>query len=389
MSTFVPSLLGGLTPAEFLATHWQKKPLVVRQALPGFRGFLTPADLCRLAEKRDLVSRTVVTTDDHRPAKRFRLHHGPFKKLDAAKQPKNWSLLVQGIETVTEQGWPLLQHFDFIPSSRIDDLMVSWATTGGGVGPHSDLYDVFLLQGSGRRRWRIEEGGDLTVVEGADVRVLQTFKPQQDWVLEPGDLLYLPPDVAHEGTALDDDCMTWSIGFTQPTHAQLAGNFLSFLEMEDAPEGILTDRDLTLQAHPAELTDDSVARVSRVLSQTLGLSAGSSFDRERVASFVGRLSTGRPDVDHEAPKKPLSLAAFTARLREPGTLSLSKKTRLLYRDRRVFVNGAEVDLQDVSDDVMGLFRRLGNERRVALPEANEEFAAPVYALYAAGYVVVA
>ena len=97
MSTFVPSLLGGLTPAEFLATRWQNKPLLVRQALPGFRGFLTPADLCRLAEKRDLVSRTVVTTDDHRPTKRFRLHHGPFKKLDAAKQPKNWSLLVQGL----------------------------------------------------------------------------------------------------------------------------------------------------------------------------------------------------------------------------------------------------------------------------------------------------
>jgi len=399
------SLLAGLTPAQFLLEHWQKKPLLVRQALPGFRGFLTPKDLCALAAKKGVASRTVTRSggdegEKKNPAARFRVKQGPLKNLDPKTAPKNWTLLVQGIESLHDDGWPLLQLFDFIPSSRVDDLMVSWAKEGGGVGPHTDLYDVFLLQGSGRRRWRIEEGGDLAVVGSGDeggesgVRVLRNFQPQNEWVLEPGDLLYLPPGVAHEGTALDDDCMTWSVGFTQPTHAQLAGNFLAFLDMQDPPDGILEDKDLAEQQHPGELADASVDRVARVLAETLGLSPGSSFDRERVAGFVGRLCTGRPDVDYEAPTKPLSLAALSARLGQPGRLKLSNKTRLLYRAARLFVNGAEIDLDEAGIDAAGraVFQQLANERSVALPlgDASSDVVVDVIAdLYAAGFVVVA
>lgn len=383
------SLLGGLTPAQFLKDHWQKKPLLVRQAVPQFRGFLDPSGLCRLAARPDAVSRTVMDTQAKNAAARFKLREGPFKKLDVTQAPKNWSLLVQGIEAQHDEGWALLQLFNFVPTSRVDDLMVSWATTGGGVGAHSDLYDVFLLQGSGRRRWRIEEGGDLSVV-GGDMRVLKHFKPQQEWVLEPGDMLYLPPDVAHEGVSLDDHCMTWSIGFTQPTHAQLSGNFLAYLDMQEPEKGILQDPDLKESLHPAELTDDSITRVNRSLACSLGLTPGSTFDQERVAGFLGRLSTGRPDVDYEAPRKPLTKDAFSKRLHAAGTLRLSRKTRMLFRGRRLFVNGEEIVVpppRKNEADVMELLIQLADQRALVLPARDAAFALLAYDLYVAGFVV--
>jgi 50S ribosomal protein L16 3-hydroxylase len=367
-------LLGGHTPAAFLAKHWQKKPLLVRQAISNFRGFLRPADLVRLSARTDAVARTVTDTGHAQPAKRWRLQEGPFRKLHAPAG--RWTLLVQGIERFHDEGWPLLQRFNFIPMSRIDDLMVSWAKRGGSVGPHTDDYDVFLLQGSGRRRWQIDAGGDLRTVD-ADVRVLKNFQPTDEWVLEPGDMLYLPPKIGHFGVALDDDCMTWSIGFTMPTAEQLVHNFTAYLAMEANTQRVITDPDLQPQLHPGELSDETMARLSIVLDQLRA-------DPQRLATFAGRLLTGRPGMTYDEPRPP-TLAGFAARLQRPGQLRLANNSRMLVRGGTVFLNG---DAHLVGDQHRSLWLQLADHRMLSLPIAvDEQTLAVLHHGYGAGHLV--
>ena len=355
-------LLGGLSPAEFLRAHWQKKPLVVRQAIPGFRGLLTPEELARVAPKAGAGARTVTQKSG-----RYVVDEGPFGRVDLARAPRtNWTLLVQGIEQHVDGAWELLQRFSFIPSARVDDLMVSYAVPGGSVGPHDDAYDVFLLQGTGRRRWKIPDG---------------------EWVLEPGDMLYLPPRVTHFGVAVDA-CTTYSIGFSAPRHEQLVHNFLAFLAQEAQPgDGIYADPDLALQADPAALSDDAIAQVARVLARQL------AFDDERVAIFFGRLLTGpKPGVKLHAPRRALDDAAFARALAAPGALTLARATRMLFRAHaggvRVFVNGDAHDLDhDAAARSMRAVRTLANTRALALPvDVEPRGRALLHALYRRGFV---
>jgi 50S ribosomal protein L16 3-hydroxylase len=195
------TLLGGLTPQRFLRDYWQKKPLLIRQAVPGFAGLLDPKQLMALACDEDAQARLVTYQRGE-----FNLRHSPFATKDFSGLSKKgqWSVLVQGVNHFLPEAGELLKHFDFIPHARLDDLMVSYAPKGGGVGPHFDAYDVFLLQGHGHRRWQISTQADQTLIEGAPLRILKDFKVEQEWVLEPGDMLYLPPHCAHNGIAEDD-----------------------------------------------------------------------------------------------------------------------------------------------------------------------------------------
>lgn len=376
-------LLGGRTPAQFLAEHWQKKPLLVRQALPGFTGFLTPKDLCRLAGRNDASARVVRDTGSREQKKRFRLEQGPFR-LDADKVPaERWTLLVQHIEEHHDEGWPLLLRFaDVVPLSRIGDLMVSWAKTGGSVGAHVDAYDVFLLQGAGKRRWQIDDGGAHSIVDG-DVRTLKDFRPTNEWVLEAGDLLYLPPHVGHHGVALDDDCMTWSVGFTAPSTEQLLQNWLAYQSQrhEDA-SGFYEDKDLTAAADAGALDDAFVGRVRSILQAVAPT-------EDAVTTFTGRLLTGRPDLELPAPKRTLDARGLAARLQQPGRLALHRKSRLLWRHDRVFLNGDE---QPTSSTSSPLWRALANTRALALPLGADDaaaFAKDAAVFVAAGALVVA
>jgi 50S ribosomal protein L16 3-hydroxylase len=205
------ALLNGLTPSQFMQRHWQKKPLLIRQAIPGFQALLDRPALFDLAEQDEVESRLIQQTP-----KGWNMRNGPLARraLPAVKSP-NWALLVQGVDQHVESVHALLQQFRFVPDARLDDLMISYATDGGGVGPHFDSYDVFLLQAHGRRRWRIGKQKDLTLVEGAPLKILQNFEPEEEFVLEPGDMLYLPPRYAHDGVA-EGECMTYSIGFRAP-----------------------------------------------------------------------------------------------------------------------------------------------------------------------------
>ena len=215
------ALLGGLTPATFMRRHWQKQPLLVRGAVSAGWSPLGRAALFGLAASDDVESRLVVRDDA-----RWSVRHGPLPRraLPPLARPA-WTLLVQGVDLHVPAAHELLRRFRFVPDARLDDLMVSYATDGGGVGPHVDSYDVFLLQVHGRRRWRIGPAADAAFVPGLPLKILARFDATRDWLLEPGDMLYLPPGWGHDGTAVGE-CMTCSIGFRAPTAVELARDVL-------------------------------------------------------------------------------------------------------------------------------------------------------------------
>lgn len=321
-------LLGGLSVNQFLREYWQKKPLLIRQAIPGFRGLLNPEQLLALACDPDAQARAVV----HRRNK-WELYHAPFEADDFSGMEKlNWTVLVQGVNHHLAGATALLGAFDFIPHARLDDLMVSYAPKGGGVGPHFDSYDVFLLQGMGHRRWQISQQADRTLIEGAPLRILRNFQVEQEWVLEPGDMLYLPPHCAHNGIA-EDDCMTYSVGFRTPAYQELAEQFLVYLQDRVQIDGMYADPGLQAQAHPSEIGSDMLRQVSAAIDRI-------KWRESDVAGFLGTyLSEPKPHIFFEAPKRILNRERFVQAMQRGG-LALNLKTQMLCHGDKVFINGA-------------------------------------------------
>jgi 50S ribosomal protein L16 3-hydroxylase len=318
-------LLGGLSPARFMRRHWQKRPLLVRRAWPGVVPPLPRPELFALAGQDGVESRLV-----QRRGEAWALRRGPLPRraLPPAGRP-GWTLLVQGLDLHVPAAHAMLAPFAFVPHARLDDLMVSWASDGGGVGPHVDAYDVFLIQLQGRRRWRVAPPGDSRFVDGLPLRILERFEPTQEWVLEPGDMLYLPPLWGHDGSAVGGDCMTASVGFRTPRRRELARELLLRLadaaDDEDAgTDPIYTDRAQPATARPGRVPDGYAAFADAALARAL---AG----RGRLARALGEvLSEPKPGVWFDPPA------------REPagqGALRLDPRTRMLYDDRHVFVNG--------------------------------------------------
>lgn len=321
------SLLGGRTPAAFMRRFWQRHSLVVRDALPGFAGFLSLDAMLTLARRDDVESRLVV-----REGRRWSLVHGPLSRGDvAALPPARWTLLVQGVNLHDDRGDALLRRFAFVPFARLDDLMVSYAAPGGGVGPHLDSYDVFLLQGLGRRRWRYGKQPDPTLVPRLPLAILAKFKPTDEAVLGPGDLLYLPPKIAHDGVAVEA-CTTYSIGFKAASAEAFATAFLDHLRDHLAFEGRYADPNLRPSNEPARID----ARMHRKLGQML---KQVRWDRARVARFAGGwLSEPKPIVTFERPARALPGTAFRRRATRTGVM-LDRRTQFLYDDDALYVNG--------------------------------------------------
>src|SRR5712691_12967904 len=208
-------LLGGLSGEKFLSQFWQKKPLLVRNAITDFKGVVQAPELFALSLRNDVESRLVC-----RRRGAWRMQQGPFSRTQIARLPKSgWTLLVQGLNLELPEADALLRRFRFLPYARLDDVMVSYAAAGGGVGPHFDSYDVFLLQGPGRRRWSVGKQRELDLDPNAPLKILRNFRPEKEWLLEPGDMLYLPPGWAHDGVALEPS-FTYSIGFRAPSHQE-------------------------------------------------------------------------------------------------------------------------------------------------------------------------
>lgn len=349
------ALLNQLTPTQFLAEYWQKKPLLIRQAIPNFQGLLDGNDLAGLACEEEAQSRLVRFSDGQ-----WHTEQGPFDEDDFANLPEHdWTLLVQGVNHFLPEADALLRQFNFIPYARLDDLMVSYAPKGGGVGPHFDSYDVFLLQGSGERRWKVSHQSDKSIIEGAPLRILKQFACDGEWVLEPGDMLYLPPQLAHWGIAETDDCMTYSIGFRAPKTTELAMGYLeemqSNLGSNSAEDILYQDADLAMTEAPAEISQGMVDKVHSMLTQM-------SWQRELIGPFLARyLSEPKPHIYFE-PNPKLSLKQFEQAICKHG-IHLDLKSQLLYWQNTFYLNGEVVTLKNNLDNVDSL-SRLANMREL-------------------------
>jgi 50S ribosomal protein L16 3-hydroxylase len=337
------ALLGGLTPALFMQRHWQKKPLLVRQAIPGFSALLPPRELFALAARDEVESRLVV-----RDGAAWRLQRGPFgrRALPPLNRP-GWTLLVQGVDLHHAGAHALLHGFDFIPAARLDDLMISYASDTGGVGPHFDSYDVFLLQAQGRRRWRIGRPADLQLQEGVPLKILERFEPEQEYVLEAGDMLYLPPRYAHDGIA-EGECQTYSIGFRAPAQAELARELLQRIAEEAAEEG--ADR---IYRDPKQPATDAPAAIPAGLKEfAQGALAAALKDPAALDRALGEyLTEPKPNVWFEPGRAPRRLRS----------LELDARTRMLHDQRHVFVNG---EAWRAAGADAALMRRLADRRRL-------------------------
>ena len=351
------SLLGGLSPAQFMRRHWQKKPLLVRQAIANMQPLLSAPQLFALAARAEVESRLIERSG--RKGQSWMLRRGPFARraLPALATP-GWTLLVQGVDLHHQGVHDLLQRFRFIPDARLDDLMISYASADGGVGPHFDSYDVFLLQASGSRRWQIGAQRDLSLREDAPLKILRDFQPQQEFVLHAGDMLYLPPRYAHDGVAVpcqdergrSQPCMTYSIGFRAPSRQELASALLVRMAESDSDPSIETPvlyRDPGQQACdtpaaiPARLREFAQASLERALREPAAL------DR----ALGQYLSEPKPSVWFEAGEP-----SWT-----PQGLRLHPCTRMLYDERHVFING-ECLLASGRD--ARLMRQLADTRRL-------------------------
>jgi 50S ribosomal protein L16 3-hydroxylase len=366
----INTLLGGLSGEEFLAEYWQKKPLLIRQAVPGFTGVLTKDELFTLARDPDVESRYVCHDETH-----WDVIHGPQKAADLRRKKQPWTVLIQGLNLVCPDGDALLHRFDFIPQARLDDLMVSYAIDGGGVGPHFDNYDVFLLQGIGKRRWQIGNQDDRTLIEDAPLKILQDFRPVHDWVLEPGDMLYLPPHWAHNGIAIGE-CTTYSIGFRSPTAQELGQQFLIHLQDTIQLDGIYADPDLKLQAHSGEISDQMIDRVAEMLNRI-------TWNRENVRSFLGAyLTEPKPHVFFDSPDEPLEHEEFVAACLAEG-YRLDASSLLLFSGGQFFINAEPVPVQP---EDMTILERLADQRQLdSVAGLSEEGLALLYDWYCCGF----
>ncbi|EKT4468448.1 cupin domain-containing protein [Pseudomonas juntendi] len=275
-------LLGGLTAREFLRDYWQKKPLLVRQAFPDFESPLDPDELAGLALEEEVESRLVLEHGE-RP---WELRRGPFAEDSFADLPaRDWTLLVQAVDQFVPEVAELLEHFRFLPSWRIDDVMVSFAAPGGSVGPHFDNYDVFLLQGHGKRNWKIGQmcDSDSPLIEHADLRILADFEQSNEWTLEPGDMLYLPPRLAHYGVA-EDDCLTYSVGFRAPSAAEVLTHFTDFLSQFLPEEERYSDADAQPASDPHQIQHDALDRLKALLAEHMG-------DERLLLTWFGQFMT--------------------------------------------------------------------------------------------------
>ena len=336
-------LLGGLSPSTFMRRHWQKKPLLVRQAWPGVGPPLARKELFVLAGDEDVESRLVT-----RQGQQWQLREGPMPRraMPPLSRP-GWTLLVQGLDLHVQAAHQMLQAFRFVPDARLDDLMVSWASPGGGVGPHLDAYDVFLLQVQGRRRWRVGQVKEPQWVENAPLKRLQNFKPEFDWVLEPGDMLYLPPNWGHDGVAVGGDCMTCSVGFRAPRADELA-------------------RDLLLRLGDEELMSSALYRDTRQPATAAPAAVPSDLLAFAQAAVIKRLA--EPQWLERALGETLtelkSRVWFTGSGQEAGAhgVRLSPRSKMLYDAGHIFINGQA--LQASGRDAT-LMRRLADQRELS------------------------
>ena len=360
--TFVTMDLNDFDIPEFLRENWQKKPLLIRNPWSSWINPIDPDELAGLACETGVESR-LVTQNTHT----WELEHGPlaesrFRRLG----PTPWTLLVQAVDHHVPEVAELLNAFRFMPNWRLDDVMVSYAVEGGGVGPHFDQYDVFLVQGLGTRRWQIgpqcDEAAELLPHD--DLRLLANFEATEEWVLEPGDILYVPPRFAHNGIAVSDDCMTYSIGFRAPSRSELIANWSESLvaDLEDSDR--YTDPDLSVQENPGEISSDAIDRLHAMVTEAMS-------DRGAFARWFGRYTTApkNPEIDWR-PDEPLDANEARALLADHVPLLRNPACRFSFvrngpATLSLFVDG---DCFECADEAAAFAERICARDTVVVPE---------------------
>ncbi|AZT84209.1 cupin domain-containing protein [Marinobacter sp. NP-4(2019)] len=331
-------MLGGLSAADFLRDYWQKKPLVIRQAFPGFQCPVSADELAGLACEEGVESRIVIENDNGQP---WQLHNGPFTPERFSNLPEqDWTLLVQGLDHWVPDIADLLDNFRFVPNWRLDDIMASYAPKGGSVGPHYDQYDVFLLQAQGHRRWTFGGHCDHTTprVEGTPLRILSSWDGEETVTLAPGDMLYLPPGIGHHGIA-EDDCITLSIGFRAPTVDDILTGFTDFLCSQSDAADHLNDPDLSVQDNPGIIAPEVIDRLEGVIREKLS-------DRRQLSLWFGQYATAPKSMDIVVPSdEPIAPEVFRDLVLEGAQLRWNEGSRFAYHElgdeTALFVDGEQ------------------------------------------------
>ena len=348
-------LLGGLSPEQFMKRHWQKKPLLIRQAVPNMKPLIERAELLSMLENEEVESRQIV-----RKGAKWTLKKGPMarKSLPSFKTP-DWTVLIQGVDLHHDAVHALLQQFRFVPDARLDDLMISFATDGGGVGPHFDSYDVFLLQAQGQRKWRIGRQKNFELQEGVPLKILKDFKPEAEFVLNPGDMLYLPPGYAHDGVAIGE-CMTYSVGFRVPRSAELASDLLMGLS-EELAEDSGSANDLLYQ-DPNQSPAIQDASIPLGMQQFAAKAVAKALkDPQLLNCLLGEsLTAPKANVWFDTPDQD-DLSNFVW----PKDIQLDRRTKMLFDAKHIFINGES--FKAAGQDAK-LLRKLANDK--FLPSAH-------------------
>ena len=335
------NLLGGLSPEIFLKKYWQKKPLLIRNAFPNFKSPLTKKDFLDFACNEDVASRLVIERGGDYD---WQVIHGPLKKKQVKSLPEtHWTILLQEMNSHHAEVAKLLNYFSFIPNWRVDDIMISYAVKEGSVGPHTDNYDVFLLQGSGRRKWKINHTPveDEQLIENLDLRILKYFSTDEEWILEPGDMLYLPPKIAHYGISMDDDCMTYSVGFRTPSMKELLVGYASHLMEYVQDNAFYEDPDLKLQNHSGEIQSEAITEMQKLFK-------GMTSNRDMFESWLGRFVTESKRGFFREMEKPQTEIQIGKKIEKGATLIRHGSTKISYLKSetciKLFVNGGELEL---------------------------------------------
>jgi len=356
------SLLGGLSPEHFLRDYWQKKPLLIRQALPGFRSQLSGDELAGLSLEPEVESRLVMERHGEWP---WQVIHGPQDEAVYGRLPdSHWTLLVQEVNRHVPEVAELFDLFAFIPAWRLDDIMISYAEDQGSVGPHVDNYDVFLLQAEGSRRWQISpqrEVHDEDLIPDIEMRILREFQATEDWILEPGDMLYLPPNVPHHGVA-QGECITYSVGFRAPTVHQMWGHYLEYL-LQTTADRFYSDPGLQPTAQAGRIDTTALDRIRGMIREL-------PMEDERIDDWFGRFITDPVrGIGPEPMETPLSEQAFIQMSKNGEALYRSEETRFAYLESdagpRLFINGQAVTVDGISPQ---LVRLIADRRHYTAPE---------------------
>jgi len=382
------ALLGGISPEQFMVRYWHKKPLLVRGAIPAFtlstqhgeplESPISAPELLQFALKEELESRLV-------KSKPWSFERGPFlKKTIPTLEKPNWTLLLQGMEAHHHSAAKILSWFRFIPDARLDDLMISIAGIGGGVGPHFDSYDVFLIQMSGRRQWQISAQKDLSLNQKLPLKILQNFKPEQEWILEPGDMLYLPPHVAHDGIALDAGCQTWSVGFRSPSFKELLQEGLWRLaeSLEDIPA---LDQKF---ADPKQGASRTAEQLPNELIKQLGIQL-KELKLDRIDGFLpgitAYLSEPKQEALFTAPESPLKPKEFLKKL-GINRLIPHPQTRILSLKKLVYCNGESMT-KGQSPEILLAWELLSANKELRTNKLQQIDRSSLYEAYLAGWVI--